>query len=833
MIEITLGETIRFLLVSTVYCVLPGFIVIYYMYGVNRLCTARLLSLSIGWSVALNILIAYLVHFCGGTLGHYGVGMMIFIVICAAFALAKFRRLGSFALSWKPKAILPAVLVLVLSLLWFGVILQNGPRIDYLWDQWFHMAHVREAIESNQIIPGNPFWADVPLSDVYGLWHPILAIIARAVRLDVIVLWRLGNALMAGFSVTVMYSVAMMIANDHLASFVAAVVFLGSGVGAQQITRTFIYPWGISYLCMWLGLGLFFIYLKERDRRSLVSATVIGFAPIFIHPQEFIFFCFGLFVLGFSASLMRIPSNRLHIDPKTIWLFLLVLVILGGGILIAKYPNRVSLSFVLDSDKVDSGLSLYPHPLASWLAAAFPYYWKLGMLFYNLMAFGLASLLFVFFLPKDSDPEVLWFLRTLTVAPFLFAILPGLSWITHLVIRETYSWRLLNLIPTPIIWALVIVRLIPSKKPSSNSVTTDRSRLFGGWNIGRLVCFIMLMVVVGFAIGMVVIRDELNLVEEGVTPLQSPSLFEELDAFSPEPVVVLSDPRTSYAVPGLTKHHVVLNEPSHGSRDDIVTWFVDTRELLSSPYQLEAEALATLKRYNVDLILVNKTLLNEPFFLEVPLYSDFTLEFLRDNTACFPRLYSDVVFELFEVVGCAPRDIQGKGHPHENLASSENIEYFVQRRLSHNLSFLGFSLRGDDRVYPGHSKTVDLYWRAEKDLEEPYAIWLELLCKYPGDHLPYGRLLRVTNEYITDTTFETVVFTWLPIPASGVNSDEIWMHSLDVSVSENISEGPCSLSLYILDREQALYGRDVLPFLFMEREYTLPGISLMQMSVNN
>lgn len=840
MISLTLWDVLCALCAFVTYTLLPGAGLIYFLRRKHPVKLPQFIALSIGGSLALNALVAYGAHFSGGTLAAYGVVMIGLAIVAIIYLLV--------SLTWENIAIKLAVnaqnllflaLVGLVSIIWFIVILQNGPRIDYGWDQWFHIAHVQEGLERNLIVPPNPFWADVALSETHGLWHMVLAAMGRTFRLETLTLWRVGNAYLAGLAFIVVYAVSTMIIEEPATSFLAAVVFLGSGVGAMEITRTFIYPWGSSHLCLLLSLGQFFRYWKTGTKHFLLTATISGLMPVFIHPQEYILLCFALLSLGGSAILLPLIFRQPKpINSKKIWISLLLLLVLGTPLLFFHYSNRI---VALQQDAVKSGfnpnLPLYEHPLAVLLAAAFPYFWKIGLLYFAVMNFNIISLLSLKMLPVHLDTKTRWFLTTLTWAPMAAALVPGVSWLAQKVLLETYSWRLLNLVPSPIIWALLIRKWLPfSPRVERESGLATPPVEKSNWVY--IVLGSLLLSVVVFSIAYTVAQDEMEPAEgivaaEDLSPLQSRGVFDRLDQLLAEPGIVLSDPTTSYAVPGLTKHHVVLNEPSHGSRDDLLLRFVETRELLSSPVQSAAAARATLQRYGVDFIVVNKLWLDETFMAEMPFYSEYTLEFLRDNPTCFQLVYRDASFEAFQYLQCAPADIRHKGLPSEANVSAEDIEYVKPYRFTDNLSLLGFSLPDGQSFTPGVDLPMEVYWQADASISEPYAVWLELLCAYPGERLPYGRLLRRARELATGSLFLVEDAAWLLPPPSGLERGDIFKQVFTLQMPPNLVADSCGLNLYVLNQHQALHDQEILPVLLMEKGYNFTGVQLQSVEVEH
>jgi hypothetical protein len=824
MISLSLGEVLRSLFFLVFYTLLPGFFITSIIWHNRKLLTSGAIGWWIGWSLAVNAMVAQVVAFLQGSLDNYLITLIAINAIGVASISVRALK-GQLQLpSLCSRDRLYLLLVLLISLFWFGAILRSGPRIDYEWDQWFHIAHVREAVESNLVRPNNPFWPDMPLSEIYGLWHSLLAAVARSAGLSVLVLWRVGNAYLAALGFWVIYAVAGTFFSEGRVRFIAAIVFLGSGFGALQITRTFVYPWGITNLLLWISLGIFFQYFLDGDWRKLLSATAIGVTAATIHPQEFIFLCFGIFALGVSGILMKREYRGISLELKRVWSFLVLLMLLGMLVLLLQYPGTISAVLTTRAaSETSTDLPLYEHPLARLLSWAFPYFWKFGLLKHTFLPFNFISLLILFLLPHYLDSKVRWFLVTLTWAPTLAVLFPGLSWLTGLVLKETYSWRLLNLVPTPFVWAPIIGEGISVM--ITGRVSQDGETAFSG-PLGRLL-LILIVVLIGAVMlyaSVAVRRNEFTLA--GVSPIHEQTMFVFLDDLSPERATVLSDPETSYAIPGLTKHYVVLNEPSHGSRDDINQRFIETRELLASPYQTNDDALATLERYGVDFIVINKLWLERVFFLQTPFYSEYTLDFLNSNPLCFELVYDDVAFSVFEFLGCTSGEIVGKGVPRPAALSVANIQTIVQEEFSKDLTLVGYSLIDSDEILPGDTLRGELYWQISDDVSEPYAVWVGLLCDYQERSLPYGKLGRRVRESVTGEVFQVGSTLWMPTSPQGFSTREIYVQNFVLEIPENLTQNPCDLHLHVLDRRQTLRDQRALPYWFMEMEYTLPSLKL-------
>jgi hypothetical protein len=831
MIPITVWEVIRSLFFFIAFTVLPGLVIVYLLHSSLRM--AEVVALTFGWSLGVNVVFGYAVHVGGGPLETYIAVVLAWDVLGCTVVLWKLLRQDAENHFRNLRDWLFPALVLVIGIIWFGVILQNGPRIDYDWDHWFHIAHTREVIESHQIIPPNPYWPDVELSEAFGMWHSLLAAVARSASLSVITLWRIGNAYMAALGFLIVYSTAGAFFSDRTKRLLAAVVFLGSGVGAMQITRTFLYPWGSTTLLLWTSLTLVFRHLKYKDRGSALSALVIGLIPVFIHPQEYLFVCFGLLALGTTGLLMQLAHRDIPIDWRRVWLFLLVLIVIGLPLLLIKYPGTLArVTGNNDENRsVNAGGELYADGIARYLAVVFPYYYKSGLLFHSLAPYTVVTLLLSLLVARTMDRPRGWFLLTMVWAPTLAALLPGLSWLTQLVLNETYAWRLLNLVPTPLIWSYVMMMGVSGRiGEKDSSADVDNQPTWGRWIYLALSATLLF----GTALGIVVIikYDELTPGNSTDKPLRFRAMYETLDQIAEEPAVILSDPMTSYTIPGLTPHRVVLNERSHGGRDDLLVRFTDARRLLSDPIQSPEDAIDFLDRYDVDFILVNKFWIDRVFFPKIPFYSDYTLSFLGANTACFRQVYTDQGFDVFAYLHCSPEHLKNKGLAPHDAISMDDIGHRVDEDVSDQLKLLGYSLfRREESDSTNPELRVDLYWEAKEEILEPYAVWVELLCDYPGRGRALGGLLRKWYERQENQTLMVEDFGWLPIRLSGLEDQDLLVQPFSLEIPSNMTGESCDLKTYALTHYRASSEFKMLPALFIEREQTLPTIHLTEMEL--
>lgn len=822
LIDVTLLETIRVLLLLCNFILIPGYLTVKLLLKRDSIQGFQHIPLSLGGSLSISVLASYLARSIDGSLQTLvslvvGYNLIGFSVLFARYILADFKEdRSSFSIS---KILL---ILLGLTILWFGVVFFIGPRIDYAHDAWYHVAHIRKAGESNQVFPKNPYWPDIELSRAYSVWHAILGTIVRTARVDTLVVWRVGNAFLAMLALWVIYGTAKSVFRKTTPSLLTAIVYMGT----EKLTETYIYPYGITNVLLWASLGLFFAYYRTRQRGLLLSATMIGLLPIALHPQEYIFLCFGITsFLAVTLAYDHLSQTNDQSDVKAILTFIGLLLILGAPLLIIIYSDIVQTS----ADAMISASSVR-HPIAQILTYIFPHSHKLSSFKIELLPFkAIALIVSPFVLTKPFKRKESRFLLTLTWAPLLAFAVPGLSLVTNMILRETYAWRLIALIPAPMIIALLIQQAIPWTN-SQLGQNSDISR----W-VMQAIAIILIVLTVLSLLSKITISREIK--QEGTesdlllaSPLQAESMFDMLDQAAQTPSVVLSDPWTSYAVPGMTKHTVVINMPAHGSREDMDTRFAKMRELLSSPTQSNKHAIEALERYEIEFIVVNKPQLDTYFYYGTQFYAPYTLDFLRRNPECFQNLYTDEVFEVYTFSHCKPTDLKLKGKSSAPF-NQEIIQHRTDLILNADLTLLGYSLPTGQTVATGSEIDVTLYWKARRPLTEPYAVWMELLCDYPEKNLPYGKGIRRIREELTDTSFETATAFWLPIPPSGLESGDVLPQPFRLTLPKTMATGPCSLSVYVREREQIFSEPSVLPSMLMERFYLYEQVKITEIEI--
>jgi hypothetical protein len=826
LIDVTWLEAVRVLFVLGITLVVPGALVVNLFPKRDSVPRSLYIPLAVGWSLTISILMTYFVRTINGSLTTLTLLITSFNLIGIGFLLVGHVRKGlpetlpSFA--WSKTT---GILVL-LTVLWFIVVLMIGPRIDYAHDAWYHIAHIRQAADSNQVNPTNPYWPDVPLGRAYSTWHVILGSVVRASKADTLVVWHVGNAFLAALALPIIYTTAKTIFDDTDLSLLSAAAFMG----AEKLTGTYVYPYGITNVLLWAALGLFFSYYKRRHRYLLLSATVVGLLPIAIHPQEYIFLCFGVaafLIVTWSHAILNRFGESIAVKP--IFLYLGLLLIIGAPLLVANYSEIVRANVASSANTPSSR-----HHLAQLLSFLFPQGYKLSSFKVEFLPFKATALIISpFLLSNPFGRDKNRFLLTLAWAPVLAYLVPGLSYATKLVLRETYAWRLIALIPAPMLIALILKQALPrrSRWPANASDTFK-------W-VMRIIALILIVLLGLSVILKISVSRQIN--EEGTerdlllaSPLQAQAMFETLDHAAPQPSVVLSDPWTSYAVPGMTQHTVVLNMPAHGSREDMIVRYADMRKLLSSPIQSQEDAVDMLEAYNIEFIVVNKPQTNHLFYyFGLSFYSSYTLDFLRGNPACFENLYTDEIFEIYQFDHCDPDTLRFKGERPEPLEET-TIDCVTDLNVNGDLTLLGYSLPTGTTVAPGSEISTTLVWKAGKPLIEPYAVWLELLCDYPQQDRPYGKVFRMIRERVENADLETSTAFWLPIPPSGLNEGDLLSQPFTLSLHPDmtaIGSDMCDLNTYVINREQALYNSDAIPGLLMERGYLHEGIKIARIEL--
>lgn len=821
MITITISELLRTTAALACFSILPGYLLTRLLFRKRRPTPFLTAPISIGLGITTSIVASYAAELAKFSLSNFAY-LMLGLDLAGSVMVAIGRVRGMRRRIRRPSALrLRSLVAFLIVFLSYGIIFRVGPRVRYTADAWYHITYIREAVETDSIVPGNALDEGAATPENVKRWHTILAAVAVIADVRVERLWWIGNAFVGALALAVTYSLARTILGGPSISIVAMIVFIAT----DPLIQTYVYPWGIGYVLMWISLILVFRYLDTLEARSLVLGMLIGLSLNFVHGLEYIFVCFVILAICLARSVAYFCRQANSSEIARLWMVLGVLLLVGVPVFVLNYPGKIQSNLTHLKRVEDAvGFGLYPHATAQVLAALSPPLRLSGVFIQELSFFGLMALPLSLLILSSRDREPLGLLKILAWAPFLAYVAPGLSWCTNLVLGD-FSYRLSRLAPTPLILAL-------GMHEGHLRGLFKRDVAIDPWRAASAtVILVALLPVLFHRVSTRPVFDPPRSVLDLQTPLQHQAMYDALDALRAKPVVVLSDPGTSTAIPALTKHTGVTRYRWQGSD---LEEFILMRELLSSPHQTAGTAVQTLDEYDIDLIVVNTLWRDESLYPGQPFYfySEFTLPFLEGNPDCFSLVYKDETYKVFEYRNCRPDQMELKGR--ENQESmietvTDDTLTLVDETFGDRLRLVEYTR--DSELVAGSEFEIRLLWEARREIKVPAVVWLELLCDYPGKTLPMGKALRLWKEIWGGGTYKVETEGWLEVPPGGLQVGDRRVQSLSLTVPRNLQGGTCDLQVQVADQDEVINARKLLPHLLMENEYLYVSLPLESLTI--
>lgn len=241
-----------------------------------------------------------------------------------------------------------------------------------------------------------------------------------------------------------------------------------------------------------------------------------------------------------------------------------------------------------------------------------------------------------------------------------------------------------------------------------------------------------------------------------------------IDREEPGPVVVVSDPLTSYLIPGFSRNFAIAPFGQHSSPADgrTIERIQDARAVLN-PLVGASETVRLLRKYQARYVLLNQTVRSaRPFYyapIDPGVYAGQEDKFAA-RSDLFHSVYARDAVRVFrfEDPGPAWSDPSPQSNPHR-LLSADEARGAGRNELAERcgvqpwsgpvvggLELIGVRVDSAATVRPGDALTIDSYWRRTG---EPYvlpvAVFARMQTTYPDRRFEspvFGRLFRAWYE---------------------------------------------------------------------------------------
>jgi hypothetical protein len=500
-----------------------------------------------------------------------------------------------------------------------------GPPLGYLSDTPDHVGTLRRMLQSGELFPADAFFRDAGRAGAdprKGLWHGIVALLARLASLGPLETWRWLSALIAPFFVLNVAALGFLCRGSTGAALAAWVLMLtyGGGLG-QGPLRQAVYATRIADQ---LALAAAVAVLADLGRRAWatrLAAVALGFGAVAAHVFSAIQFALVFPALGLGLLLRdrRFGPEARRLAGTALLLGVVCLPYLLFRAQRAYAPTNVihtepqGLTWLVGSLRVVSIEQLWGWMGLAWVLVplSWPWLWMRGR--------GNVAALFLL---TSSLAVAL----TIFNPPVVALLQPRLG---YLLMR--------------MVWIVPFAVLVAWLLPELAAVARERGPWWTRAGAGALLALALALLVPSVRDAVQALRGPGPDAVVEQDPRKWQADFDWMAQHLDPGCVVLSDPATSYLVPMMTGRYVATLVDQHSSPNDSLgpARILDARDALD-PYGSWERTREVIRRYGADAIVLNDRF-NEPLPLDywAPRHPWFLAARARFDAhpEAFPRLH--------------------------------------------------------------------------------------------------------------------------------------------------------------------------------------------------
>lgn len=454
-----------------------------------------------------------------------------------------------------------------------------------------HIATVRRIVDTRVVFPTDAFFVDAGPHGAdprKGLYHPWVALVARAAHVDAVEAWRWLPALLIPVFLLAVTALTLALTRSRMSALIAAVLFpllYGGGLGGTELRET-VYSTRVGEIAALLSLAALVRFVELGGRRRLGLWIALAWTALAVHVWYALYFAvaFGVYALGVivvrrNAETLRrclLAAGALAI-PALPYLLFRVRQAYGPQNIIHTEPQGL----LYLSDRL---FTVDPQALWAWnglglviVLLAAPWFWSrrhesTGAIYLALVPWAVIGVVLnPLLLPIAHDKLGYLTMRLIWIVPVIPALATIVTALCEVAVRGAGRRRTLA-------WAGLAG--------------------LGLWIAPQ----------VGQAVSLVTERSVLEQRERERGPEPWRPVLEWLRQDGPRPRVLVSDPATCYSIPAYTGRHVTAFLDQHSSPNDPVALdrILDARDILS-PFVDERRTLELLRKWQADAVVVNQT----------------------------------------------------------------------------------------------------------------------------------------------------------------------------------------------------------------------------------
>jgi len=661
---------------------------------------------------------------------------------------------------------LAAVLAVLLAAAFAAVhAARLGPPLGYLSDTPDHVGTLRRMLQSGELFPADAFFRDAGRAGAdprKGLWHGIVALLARLADLGPLETWRWLGALVAPFFVFNVAALGFKCRGSVGAALAAWVLVLtyGGGPGQSQ-ARQAVYATRIADQ---LAIAAAVAVLADLDRRAWatrLAAVTLGFAAVAAHVFSAIQFALVLPALGLGLLLRdrRLGPESRRLTGTALLLGVVCLPYLLFRAQQAYAPMNVihtepqGLTWLAGSLRVVSIEQLWAWMGLAWVLVplSWPWLWTRGR--------GNVAVLYLL---TSSLAVAL----TIYNPPVVALLQPRLG---YLIMRMVW------IVPFAALVAWLLPELLAGVCPGRP-----------GWartGAGALLALALALLAPSVPQAVqVLLRGPGTGAAVEQDPRSWQADFDWMTRHLDPGCVVLSDPATSYLVPMMTGRYVATLADQHSSPNDSLglTRILDARDALD-PYGTWERTREVIRRYGAGAIVLNDRF-NEPLPLGywAPRHPWFLAARARLDAypAAFPPLYDTGDLVVYGVREAALDTLSSPAtlRPYVEAWVPGTAAYAPVSRdsLDRAPELVGFAL--STRVAaPGENLTGVARWHAARPVAAgAWRVAVRLDRSLPGGFAPPAFVGKPARRFLELVRRERYGFRADHLPARGDYGPDLW-----------------------------------------------------------
>ena len=692
-----------------------------------------------------------------------------------------------------------------------------GAPMTYLTDSPDHIGTIRRMLEHRTLFPADAFFRGAGTAGVDPrkfLWHGEVALITRLAEVEPMIAWRNLPILLSPLLILNAAAFGMLVsgpAGAAIAAWMMLLTYGGSLAGTALRESVF-----AAKLADQLSLAATVALVADLATRSRISRlSVIGIALGAVAAHVFAAFQLALVAValaiglafrdrGWSPALRRLAGTALAIGAAMLP-FVLWQVLRTPPAVNPIHTAPQGLLTLWDRTRVVSPGVLWDWMGPAWLLIPIlvPRVWRAARPRDERMARpdaaedgsatgAAASLAALAVLTTSAAVATMLFLP-----PIVSALEPHVGYLLMRIVWMT---------PLAAFTACALPRILEQARTGIGRVR--RLAIAELTLVAALIAPAVLDAVRVMRDANAIAADEAR---------RSPMLWQVdldwLDRHLPAGSVVLSDPLTSYAVPMLTREHVVTLLDQHSSPSDpyAVRRLLDARDALD-PFGDWSRLREVVARYGVETIVLNRR------FTEAPVLSywapgahwfDAARARLERAGPAFERIYARSDFAIYRVhraalgsplpapsprpfVSHAPREVQGIAR-----RSAPGMPGFIALALAPRIAAPGDTVRGV------------IVWRALARLPAgSYQVAVRFDRALPGEFTPPGWIAKPVRKLIERLRRERYRFRADHLPVEGQYGVDLWTpdeavrDSFSFVVPADVADGDYRVGVRMLSQPQ-------------------------------